>query len=65
LYNKSLQKMKEEEKIEVNVKNGDNFHIPKDVYVQWLKQSLERSVDKEDYEKCVELRDKIKSLELQ
>jgi desulfoferrodoxin (superoxide reductase-like protein) len=28
---------KEESKIEINVKNGDNFHINKDEYIQWLE----------------------------
>lgn len=51
------------EKVEINVKNGDNFHIPKDVYVQWLKKSLERYLKEENYEKCAEIRDKIKQYE--
>jgi protein-arginine kinase activator protein McsA len=55
--------MKKEDKIEINVKNGNNFHIPKDVYIQWLKQSLERNVEEENYEKCTDLRDEIKSLD--
>ena len=54
--------MEKEDKIEINVKNDDNFHIPKDVYIQWLKQSLEINLKKENYEICSELRDKIKSL---
>ena len=52
-----------EDKIEIIVKNGDNFHIPKETYIQWLKQSLEIKLNGEKYEECVELRDKIKSLE--
>ena len=55
--------MKKEDKIEINVKNGNNFHIPKDVYIQWLKQSLERNVEEENYDKCTDLRDEIKSLD--
>lgn len=55
--------MNNEEKIEINVKNGDNFHIPKEIYIQWLKQSLEIKSDEEKYEECIELREKIKSLE--
>ena len=53
---------KEESKIEINVKNGDNFCIPKDVYIQWLKQSLERNIEEENYEQCSELRNKIDKL---
>jgi len=51
------------EKVEIKVKNGDNFYIPKDVYIQWLKQSLEREIEKENYEKCIEIETKIKQHE--
>jgi protein-arginine kinase activator protein McsA len=55
--------MDDQDKIEINVNNGDNFHIPKETYIQWLKQSLEIKLNQEKYEECVELREKIKSLE--
>jgi protein-arginine kinase activator protein McsA len=55
--------MDNQDKIEINVNNGDNFHISKETYIQWLKQSLEIKLNQEKYEECVELREKIKSLE--
>ena len=55
--------MDNQDKIEINVNNGDNFHISKETYIQWLKQSLEIKLNQEKYEECVELREKIKYLE--
>jgi protein-arginine kinase activator protein McsA len=54
--------MKQVEKIEINVVNENYFHLPKEIYIQWLKQSLEIKISQEKYEECVELREKIKSL---
>ncbi len=54
--------MKQEEKIEIKVINGDNFYMPKEIYIQFLKKLLEMKVNQEKYEECVELREKIKSL---
>ena len=54
--------MEKEDKIEINVKNGDNFHMDKDVYIQWLKAFMLLNLEKENYGECAKLRDEIKSL---
>jgi len=53
---------KEESKIEINVKNGDNFHIDRDEYIQWLEAFMVLNLEKENYEECVKLRDEIDKL---
>ena len=53
---------KEESKIEINVKNGDNFHINKDEYIQWLEAFMVLNLEKENYEECTKLRDKIEEI---
>jgi protein-arginine kinase activator protein McsA len=53
---------KEESKIEINVKDGNNFHINKDEYIQWLETFMVLNLEKENYEECVKLRDEIDKL---
>jgi protein-arginine kinase activator protein McsA len=53
---------KEESKIEINVKNGDNFHINKDEFIQWLEACVVLNLEKENYEECTKLRDEIDEL---
>ena len=53
---------KEESKIEINVKNGDNFHIDRDEYNQWLEALMVLNLEKENYEECAKLRDEIDKL---
>lgn len=55
-------KDKEESKIEINVKNGDNFHIDRNEYIQWLEAFMVLNLEKENYEECVKLRDEIDKL---
>jgi protein-arginine kinase activator protein McsA len=51
--------MQNEENIEINVINGENFVVPKDVYIQWLNHSLEVNINDEEYEECAKIREKI------
>ena len=53
---------KKESKIEINVKNSDNFHIDKDEWIQWLEAFMTLNLEKENYEDCAKLRDKIDKL---
>ena len=40
------------EKIELNTINDQNIHLPKNIYVKYLKQLLEININKENYEEC-------------
>ena len=51
--------MEKEDKIEINVKNGDNFHMDKDVYIQWLKAFMVLNLEKENYDECVCVREEL------
>lgn len=49
-------------KEESNVKNGDKFHMDRDEYIQWLEAFMVLNLEKENYEDCAKLRDKIDKL---
>ena len=49
-------------KEESNVKNDDKFHMDRDEYIQWLEAFMVLNLEKENYEDCAKLRDKIDKL---